>query len=403
MNTFRLVRHSVRTMARYKLRSGFMMVGSLVGVAALTLVISVGQAAERKMLKTVRQIFGDASVMIFDGGGRQMGGPRGAATRLKVDDIDAVAKELPGIEAWDPQQVLSDASVRHGDLSESARVLGESERSEQVWGRKASRGEYFDATAVSGSARVALIGETVAKELFKDEDPLGADIQIGSVPFRVIGVLEPWGTDPHGMDRDNEVVVPISTLVRRLTNVDTIAAAKLLVSDPGRSEEMTGEIRRILRERHSLAAGQPDDFTVLTATEVQQMVGQVRRVLFLYLPLVAAISLVVSAIVAASLMLASVNERVGEIGLRRAVGARTADIRLQFLIETAATTLAGGLIGIVLGYIGAQMGAAQMHLGSIVSWNAILLGIAASTVTGLVAGLAPAQRAARMAPADALR
>lgn len=349
MSTTRLTGHSLRMMGRYKLRASFMMFGSLLGVAALTLVISVGQAAQRKMLKTMGQMFGDSSVMIFDGGGHMMGGPRAPGTRLKVDDVEAVARELPGIEAWDPLQALSGASVRRGGVADSARVLGQSERSEQVWGRTASRGEFFDAKAVKSSARVAVIGETVANELFKNEDPIGADIEIGSVPFRVIGVLQPWGTDPHGMDRDNEVAVPISTLMRRLTNVDTISAAKLLVTDPDRSEEMTKEITRILRERHALAAGQPDDFSILTATQVRQMVAAVQRIMFLYLPLVAAVALVVGGIVSASLMLASVNERVAEIGLRRAVGARDEDIRLQFLLETAATTLAGGIGGIVLG------------------------------------------------------
>lgn len=403
MSTTRLVGHSLRMMGRYKLRSSFMMLGSLLGVGALTLVISVGQAAQRKMLKTVGQMFGDSSVMIFDGGGHMMGGPRGPGTRLKVDDIAAVAKELPGIEAWDPLQALSGASVRRGGVTDSARVLGQSERSEQVWRRTALRGEFFDAAAVTGSARVAVIGETVANELFKNEDPIGADIEIGSVPFRVIGVLEPWGTDPHGMDRDNEVVVPISTLMRRLTNVDTISAAKLLATDPASAEEMTKEITRILRERHALAAGQPDDFSILTATEVRQMVAEVRRVMFLYLPLVAVVALVVGGIVSASLMLASVNERVVEIGLRRAVGARAEDIRLQFLLETAATTLAGGIAGIALGYFGAELGASRMHLGAITPWTAALIGVIASTVVGLAAGLFPALRAARLSPAEALR
>jgi len=320
MNTMRLTWHSVRMMNRYKLRTGLMMLGSVVGVAALTLVVSVGQAAERKMLKMVAQVFGDSSVMILDRGGQMMGGPRNPGKALKVDDIEAIAKELPGIEAWDPQQGLS-TPVRHGEASDLAQILGESERAERVWNRKASRGEFLDQAAVTGSARVAVIGETVANELFKNEDPLGADIQIGAVPFRVIGILEPWGTDPHGMDRDNEVIVPVTTLMRRLTNVDTISSAKLLVSDPERAEQMTPEIKRILREHHHLTAGQPDDFAILTATEVRQMVGQVQRVLFLYLPLVAAVSMLVGGIVSTSLMLAAVNERVGEIGLRRAVGA----------------------------------------------------------------------------------
>ena len=402
MKTSRLARHSLRTMGRYKLRTSLMMLGSLVGVAALTFVISVGQAAERKILKTVGQLFGDSSIMIHDGGGEMMHGPRGPGTRLRIDDLEAIAKELPGVEAWDPMQTMT-ASVRHGEVAHSAAVFGQSERWSQVWNRTVSRGELFDQTAVTGSARVAIIGETVATELFGGEDPIGADIQIGSVPFHVIGILEPWGTDPHGGDLDNQVIVPISTLMRRLTNVDTISAAKLQVADPTRSEEIKLEIQKILRQRHALAAGQPDDFTIITAAEIRRMVGTVRRVISFYLPLVAAIALVVGGIVSASLMLTSVNERVAEIGLRRAIGARPEDIRLQFLLETTITILAGGLGGIALGWLVAELGANRMRLGTVSPWIAALVGIVASAVVGLIAGVLPALRAARLHPAEALR
>jgi putative ABC transport system permease protein len=389
-------------MGRYRLRTSFMMLGSVIGIAALTFVISVGQSAQRKILKTVGQMFGDSGIVIHDGGGEMMGGPHGPGTRLKIDDIAAIARELPGVESWDPMQTIT-ASVRHGDAADNALVRGESERWPQVWNRTASRGDLFDETAVTGSARVTIIGESVAKELFGNDDPVGADIQIGSVPFKVIGTLEPWGTDPHGMDRDNEVIVPISTLMRRLTNVDTISAAKLVVTDAARSDEMKTEIQRILRERHGLAAGQPNDFSIITATEIRRMVGQVERVLFFYLPLVAAIALVVGGIVSASLMLVSVNERVAEIGLRRAIGARSQDIRLQFLFETAMTMLAGGVGGVGFGYAVAQLGARRMHLDGINPWMASLLGVLASSLVGLLAGVLPALRAARLHPAEALR
>ena len=402
MKTSRLARHSLRTMGRYKLRTSLMMLGSLIGVAALTFVISVGQAAERKILKTVGQVFGDSSIVIHDGGGEMMHGPRGPGTRLRIDDLEAIAKELPGVEAWDPMQTMTE-SVRHGEVAHSAAVFGQSERWSQVWNRTVSRGVLFDQTAVTGSARVAIIGETVAKELFGSEDPIGADIQIGSVPFHVIGILEPWGTDPHGGDLDNQVIVPISTLMRRLTNVDTISAAKLQVADPTRSEEIKIEIQKILRQRHALAAGQPDDFTIITATEIRRMVGTVQRVISFYLPLVAAIALVVGGIVSASLMLTSVNERVAEIGLRRAIGARPEDIRLQFLLETTITILAGGLGGIALGWLVAELGANRMRLGAVSPWIAALVGIVASGVVGSIAGVLPALRAARLHPAEALR
>ena len=402
MNTMRLVTHSTGMIGRHKLRAGFMMIGSFIGVAALTLVVSVGLAAERKLLKLAHQMFGESSLMIIDGGGHMMGGPRNPGTRLKIDDVEAIAKQVPEVESWDPQQGLT-ASVRRGDLADTAQVLGETERSEHVWGRPAVQGAYFDDTAVKSSERVALIGQTVATQLFGNENPMGQEIQIGSVPFRVVGTLEPWGTDPHGMDRDNEIVVPISTLMRRLTNVDTITGAKLLIAPSAHEDQVVKAIETILRERHGLNADQPNDFSILTASEVRKVMASIKRILSLYLPMVAAISLLAGGIVSAALMVASVNERAAEIGLRRAVGARSEDIRLQFLIETTATTLAGGVAGILLGYVLAHMGATHMHLGSVAPWGAATLGIVSSIAVGLAAGLLPAQRAARMSPVDALR
>lgn len=402
MKLRRLISHSFLMMGRYKLRTSFMMLGSLIGIAALTFVISVGQVAQQKILKMVDLMFSDSTIVIHAGGGAMMGGPRGGATRLTVDDIQAIAKEVPGVADWDARQSVS-MPVRRGDSTDNAEILGESERSQRVWNRTASRGDFFDETAVRGSARVAVIGETVAEELFGNDDPIGADIQIGSVPFRVIGILQPWGTDPHGGDEDNVLVVPVTTLLRRLANVDKIGMAKLLINDPGQAEQMKAQIRGVLRERHALSSGQPDDFSILTATEVHRVIGEIQRVMFFYLPLVALVSLVVGGIVSASLMLASINERIGEIGLRRAVGAGAADIRLQFLLETATTIVIGGVGGIAFGYAVAEIAANRMHLGSANPWLAAALGLLASSVVGLLAGVLPALRAARLQPAEALR
>jgi putative ABC transport system permease protein len=402
MMTTRLITHSTRAMARYPLRSAFVMLGSLVGVAALTLVVSVGQGVEAKVLKTVGQMLGDSSILVISGGSRIMGSPRAGASRLTIDELTAVADELGDIEAWDPQQEVSSV-VRYRETTATVRVLGQSERGERVWARTVSRGQYFDAAAVTSAARVAVIGDTVARTLFGQADPLDAEVRIGAVPFRVIGVLEPFGSDMHGMDRDNEIVVPISTLMRRLTNVDTIAAARLLVKDPSREEENAREIGRILRTRHALGPDEPDDFRVVTTVEVRKNIAWIRRILFLYVPLAAAVILLVAGIVAATLMLSSVNERVGEIGLRRAVGARPEDIRLQFATETAVTILAGALGGLLVGYAGARLLATRLVLEQTFSWEAVLIGLVASAITGLLAGVLPARRAAQLRPADALR
>lgn len=278
MSTTRLLGSSLRALARHRLRTVAMTLGSLIGVTALTFVLTIGAGAQRKLMETVRQLFGPSAIVVSAGGGFFLGGPRGQAARLTLDDAAALAESLPDVEVWDPMQVVPSAQVRRGDASATVRLLGESERSERVWARGVSQGEYFDAAAVTGSARVALIGETVAHVLFGDEDPLGAEIQIGPVPFHVVGILDRLGTDIHGMDRDNEIVIPISTAMRRVMNVDTLRAVKLLVREPHRVDATAEEVTRLLRERHALAEGQPSDFTLMTSTEVQRNVRTVQKI-----------------------------------------------------------------------------------------------------------------------------
>src|SRR5262245_17715943 len=178
MSTRRVVTNSLRVVTRYRLRSGFVMLGSLVGVAALTFVVSIGQGVQAKVLKTVGQILGDSSILVMSGGSRILGSPREGASRLTIDDLNGVAAELDEIEDWDPQQDIS-SLVRYRDSTATVRILGQSERGDRVWTRTVSRGQYFDAAAVSAAARVAVIGETVDRTLFAHADPLDADIRTG--------------------------------------------------------------------------------------------------------------------------------------------------------------------------------------------------------------------------------
>jgi putative ABC transport system permease protein len=403
MTTNRLLQQAARSMRRYPLRTIIMMLGSFVGVALLMFVLSVGRGAQTLMLRTVRQILGDQAILVMAGGGTMMGGPRGGSTRLTIDDLDAVAREVPQIDSWDPTVQSFGASVKRGSAAATARVLGESERWSQVWGRGVSRGQDFDASAVAGTARVALIGETVARKLFASDDPIGGDVEIGSIPFRVIGVLDRFGTDLHGMDRDNEVVVPVSTMMRRVKNTDAISQAKFVVKDGGHDGDVAEQVRRVLRARHGLAEGRPDDFNLITSSEVSSMESKMERVILLYVPLVGGVALILGGIVGAVLMLASVSERVSEIGLRCAVGAGPADIRRQFVLETTATILLGGIAGIVLGIVLVKVATSRMPISAPFSWSAVLIGLAAAAVTGLVAGVFPARRAAALNPVDALR
>ncbi len=403
MRSARFVGQSVRAMARYKMRSGFMMLGSFVGVAALVAVVSIGKGVERKVLKTVGQLFSASAVFVVSGGNMFASGSRGDGGRLTLDDIEAIVAEVPGVEVWDPMQFHNDAQARRGDASATVRVVGQSERAERVWVRQVVRGDFFDASDVAHANRVALLGPTAARSLFGDSDPLGGELTIGGSPFRVIGLLEAMGTDAHGIDRDNEIAVPITTAMRRLLNVDTIRAAKLLLRDPAQVPVLAREATRILKERHAIAAGQPNDFNIITPVDVQRLVARSQRVIFVFLPLVAAVAMLAGAVVAASLMLLSVSERTSEIGLRRAVGARARDISLQFLAEATVTTFCGGAAGILLGGLVSWLLARRLGLESFFSWKAALVSLALAALSGLLAGVLPARRAAALAPVEALR
>jgi putative ABC transport system permease protein len=254
---------------------------------------------------------------------------------------------------------------------------------------------------VRTAARVAVIGETTAARLFPGEDPIGREIQIDAVPFAIIGVLQRVGTDLHGMDRDNEIVVPVTTMMRRVLNVDTIILARLDV-EAGSAGVAPG-IRRVLRERHGLADGQPDDFTMMTPDEIQRMVGTATRIVGTYVPLGALAVLALSALTTALLMLSSVRHRTGEIGLRRAVGALTTDISTQFAVETTMMTGLGGAVGVALGYAGSRAVMRFWRLDSADTLLAIAAGLVLAIAAGLAASLWPARRAARIDPAVALR
>jgi putative ABC transport system permease protein len=405
MKIQRLVRHGFRNMGRHRLRSFFMMLGTLVGVAALVVVIALGQGTQQQILDNVGRLFSGSSVLLTAGGGGMMGGPRsaGPTTTLTVADLEEIEATVPGIDVWDPQLMIGSREVVFEGGTDDARIMGQSHNAERVWNRGVSRGSFIQRQDVQTSARVALIGETTAQELFGDLDPIGQQIRIGTVPFEVVGVLELTGTDPHGWDRDDEIVVPITTMMRRLMNVDYIQNAKLLVRDGYDLEATVSSIEGLLRERHALADDEPNDFHMITPVQVEEMIQSMNRVFTVFLPLLAAVSIVVGGIVVANLMLMSVNERKSEIGLRKAVGARSRDVQIQFLLESALVTVTGGILALVLGFL-ILLGVART-MGTPVSmpWEAAVIGMLAATAVGLAAGVLPARRAAELDPVETLR
>jgi len=405
MKTTRVIGSSLRAMNRNKLRTFFMMLGTLIGVTALTVVMALGQGTQDEVLHGIERMFSGSTILLNAGSGMVEDGPHGAgpATTLTPADIDAIEAEIPAIEMADPIQNLGWSEVVYEGTASDVRVLGHSHASPEVWNRGADKGSYFSADDVRSAARVAVIGTNAAADLFGDVDPVGQQIRIGTVPFDVIGVLEPFGIDPHGIDKDNEIHVPYTTVMRRLTNVDYIAASKIMVDPEADLDGTVEAVAALLRSRHGLAASEPDDFRMFTPMQVRRMVASANSTFGVFLPIVALVAIVAGGVVVANLMLLSVNERRNEIGLRKAIGARTRDVWWQFVLEATAVTTVGGLLAIALGVGVVKF--AQMHgmAGSEFPWPVTFLGLGVAMAVGLVSGVFPARRAARMDPIDALR
>jgi len=349
--------------------------------------------------------FGLESLMVFAGGGREMGQPvsGGPVTTLTLRDAETIKREGGSIDEVAPFNRKPNAEIKYLDKSTTATVFGITPSWAYVWDWDVQSGDFISENDMDNLNRVCLIGPTVKKELFGDENPVGQQIRIGNVQFQVKGVMQPKGTSPGGGDMDNRVNIPLTTFMRRVANVDYIFGMKILLNSSGEMQQTAENISAILRERHTIAAGIPDDFRIVTPDEVTQFAENVAGTFNVFLALVAGIALIVGGVVVANIMLISVNERKREIGLRKAMGARSKDIKLQFLFEAMAVTLAGGIIGIILGGIGAQMLQMITGIPVSVSWEGIALGVVSSSLVGIIAGMQPASRAAKLQPVESLR
>lgn len=405
MRGLRILTGALHGLRRNGVRTLFMMLGPFVGVAALTGTMSYGRDTQQRVLNAMDRMLSGSSILLRAGASTARGGPHGSVmTRtLTLADVDAVERAVPPVRLADPFIMTGGREVVYEGRSTPVSLVGHSAASEQAWYRTVTRGDYFSKRDVARAARVALVGETVVRDVFGGRDPVGEQVRIGAVPFEVIGVLERVGVDPHGIDKDNEVMIPVTTLMRRVLNVDFIAGAKLLVDPDANLDAVVLAIEDVLRARHGLGPDQDNDFTLFTPVQVKQMVESANRVFTLFLPIVASLSIVVGGLVVANLTLLGVAERRGEIGLRVAIGARARDIRLQFLAEAALVAGAGGVLAVGLAWL--VMATLTFHAGQALQmpWDGALLGVLITLAIGAVAGVLPARRAAALAPADVLR
>ena len=391
MNRKLLLKSSLRIMSRNKLRTLFMSIGVMIGVATLIAGQSLGGGAEQQLKQRVDKVFSPGSIMLV-------------SRTLTNGDVDAIEKQMDQVVASAARFGGGESEIRYQGTNRKATVFGHTVEGEKVWNRGVIEGRFFTNRDMSKTARVALLGHRLAELLFgADGDPLDEEILIGSVPFRVIGVLEPAGIDPHGEDRDEDIYIPITTAMRRLNNTEYIGIAKLLVSDLEQLDDDVEQISEILREQHNIAAGEDEDFAIYSSKFVGRMVVKTNRVLNVYMVAAASVVLLVAAIVIASIMLVVVRERVAEIGLRKALGATEQNIGFQFLTEVVSVTLVSGLLGIGLGLGAANLVSIFIGLPVVVTTNSVLLGLVAAVLVGIAAGIVPARKAARLDPVEALR
>lgn len=404
MKTGRMVTMVFKSLAKNRLRSFLMMIGVVIGIAAITMIVSVGLGAQQRVLDRVKK-FGFESLMVRAGGGREVGRPAGSqpTTSLTLEDINALKREIRAISDAAPMSVKGQMEVIYQDRSTTTGIFGVTPSWAAVWDWDAADGDFISDEDMDGLARVCVLGPTVRTDLFGTLNPIGEQIRIGNVPFEVIGISQNKGISPAGGDMDNRIFVPLSTMMRRVANVDYISAAKILLGTAADIDMTVASIRSLLRERHQLAPGVPDDFTITSPTEITLMAEKVSGTFNMFLALVAGISLLAGGVVVANIMLISINERRKEIGLRKAIGAKRKDIMRQFLYEATAVTLTGGVIGVILGMIGAKTLEYFTKIPASISWESIAIGVFLSSLVGILAGLQPANKAASLQPIEALR
>lgn len=398
-----LVKVALQSILKNTMRSLLTMLGIIIGVGAVIVMVAVGLGAQQRIQQQIQNL-GTNMIVLTAGASTQGGVSQGAQSfnRLTVDNVDALRRESTLLTAVSPV-IVTGGHVQGGIGNWRTMVNGVAVDYATIrdWGT--SSGSFFDATDVRVARKVAVIGATVAANLYPDQDPVGQEIQIRSVPFRIIGVLAAKGQTAGGSDQDDVVLAPYTTVQTRLAGRQFIPQILASTASPSDIQGAMEEITSIMREQHRLAAWEDNDFTVRNQADLAEAAQSTTEVMTLLLAAIASISLLVGGIGIMNIMLVSVTERTREIGIRLAIGARGSDVMTQFLVESTVMSLVGGAIGTAAGFAGASI------LGHFTGWNTavsvptVVLALAFSASVGIFFGFYPARRASSLDPIEALR
>ena len=402
MKIVRIAKEGARALVDNKLRTFFMMAGTIVGIAALTVIMAMGKGTEQKVMKRVNS-FGTRAIMVTAGGGKGFSPPQEGITTLRLEDAEAIRTQIAGVEVVAPFAVKRGMSVKAGTAQVQSTVMAGGPEWHEAWDWGVVAGDAIAAEDMAAISRVCLLGTISARDLFGDEDAIGQALQIGNVRFTVKGILQTRGTSPTGEEFDSRIVIPLTTGLRRLYNQDYITNIRVKVKDSNQLVGVANQIRQLLHERHHITPPQEDDFAIFSAADIAKMARGVAGTLDALLTALAALSLLVGGVVLMNILLISVGERTKEIGLRRAVGATRRDVFLQFLMESLCVTLAGMILGSGLGWAVSLALARLSPVAVVVSWEPFALALAFSLAVGVFFGVQPARRAAGLHPVEALR
>jgi putative ABC transport system permease protein len=402
-STFKI---SFRALRVKKMRSALTMLGIIIGVGAVIAMVAVGTGASRQISAQISSM--GSNLLIILPGATTAGGVRmGAGTQptLSMGDADAIQKECPAVSDVAPIH-NGVAQVVYGHLNWSTGVVGTSPGVMIVRDWELTAGRAFTQQDVKSATKVALLGQTVVYNLFGDQQPVGQTIRIKNVPFTVIGVLAPKGQSTQGQDQDDTILIPVTTAQKKLFGTQFPGMVRIIMVKAKSAEDLSSaekQITELLRQRHHIGQKQDNDFTVRNLTQIMQAAEQSTKVMTLLLGAIASVSLLVGGIGIMNIMLVSVTERTREIGIRMAIGAKTWDIRLQFIIEAVTLSLIGGVIGIITGVSTSVILSSVSGWPTVVSPLSILLAFSFSGMIGVFFGFYPAYKASLLNPIDALR
>jgi len=406
VNLSLLIRSIFARLWRYKAKTVFMGLGVMIAALATVLLLTVIDSVKARFLAFIEHAYPSNGIVVMGGSGPMSGGT--SRNTIRMADVETILGST-GIKEWDPVLFGGSRDVKRAGTSLLVNVVGYSDQAESVRGQSVQEGEFLAAEDVRNRGHVALIGATTAAKLFPGESPIGAQLFIDNVPFEVKGVLEAMGVDVHGNDQDNVIQVPYTTLMDQMLRVTYVSGVTFLLDDPNNVEATSQEITRLLRERHQISEGQKDDFAVITSVLMHRMFQRSFRTFNVFIPLIAGTAFLISALVILSIMQISIKGRTQEIGLRKALGARSRDLQLQILLEVLIVAVLASLAGILLAQIGITAVAAPLLAEKLgikqqnPSVLVLIIAIGASLATGLLGGLLPARRAARQQPIDALK